>query len=590
MGRNFIEARQSDLVDRCYRAIKTLKIKNLLPDAPIVSKASFSFHIGIAIPVKFTLCSSPGDQDSNFLLIGWTKLENMLRNFSTDCFTAKRIQAGILLLALSIISSVPALAFDFNDLAKKAKQLASSSYKEPPKNISKGLENLDYDQYRDIRYKRENAYWRTSQLPFELTFFHQGRQFANAVKLNEITGKQVRPIPFDASAFDYGKNKLSPQDLKSAGFAGFRVHYPINKASYKDEVMVFLGASYLRAVGKEQIYGLSARGLAVDTALNSGEEFPRFVEFWIERPKANSKQLTIYALLDSRRVSGAYRFVVKPGEQTITEVKSQLFLRENVTKLGIAPLTSMYFSGENQRSPVEDYRPEVHDSDGLSIQSGPGEWIWRPLVNPKRLLVTSYGLSNPSGFGLMQRDQKQSNYEDLEARYEARPSVWVEPIGKWGSGRVELVQIPTPDEFNDNIVSYWVPDQLPKPGTPINFDYRLSWQKGDQKLPPLSWVTQTRRGHGFLRKPDDSIALFVDFEGPIFKKLAKDAKIDIRVSADSNGEILESHVVRNESTGAYRAALRIRRIDDKKPVEMRGFLQTVNTTLSETWSYILPAD
>ncbi len=510
----------------------------------------------------------------------------MLQNF----FIFTRARSGILLLALSFIHCAPALAFDFNDVAKKAKQLAASSYKEPQKNISKGLEKLDYDQYRDIRYKQDSAYWRSAKLPFELTFFHQGRQFESAVKINEITGKRARPIPFDARAFDYGANKLSAQDLKHAGFAGFRVHYALNKPNYKDELVVFLGASYLRAVGKEQIYGLSARGLAVDTALSSGEEFPRFVEFWIVRPAANSKQLTIYALLDSPRVSGAYRFIVKPGEQTITEVKSQLYLRENVTKLGIAPLTSMYFFGENQRAAVEDYRPEVHDSDGLSIQSGTGEWIWRPLVNPKRLLVTSYALSNPSGFGLMQRDEKQANYEDLEARYEARPSVWVEPVGKWGAGRVELVQIPTPNEFNDNIVSYWVPDQLPKPGVPINFDYQLSWLKGAQKVPPLSWVTQTRRGHGYLRKPDDSIALFVDFEGPIFKKLPKDTKIGVRVSADSNGEILESHVVQNPATGGWRAALRIRRVDDKKPVELRGFLQTVNTTLSETWSYILPAD
>ncbi|MFJ7567573.1 glucan biosynthesis protein G [Herminiimonas sp. NPDC097707] len=510
----------------------------------------------------------------------------MLQNF----FMFTRVQSGILLLALSFIPCVPALAFDFNDVARKARQLAATSYKEPQKNISKGLENLDYDQYRDIRYKRDSAYWRSAKLPFELTFFHQGRQFESAVKINEITGNRARPIPFDARAFDYGANKLSTQDLKHAGFSGFRVHYALNKPTYKDELVVFLGASYLRAVGKEQIYGLSARGLAVDTALNSGEEFPRFVEFWIARPAANSKQLTIYALLDSRRVSGAYRFIVKPGEQTITEVKSQLYLRENVSKLGIAPLTSMYFFGENQRAAVEDYRPEVHDSDGLSIQSGTGEWIWRPLVNPKRLLVTSYTLSNPSGFGLMQRDAKQTNYEDLEARYEARPSAWVEPMGKWGAGRVELVQIPTPNEFNDNIVAYWVPDQLPKPGVPINFDYRLSWLQGAQKGPPLSWVTQTRRGHGYLRKPDDSIALFVDFEGPIFKKLPKDAKINVRVSADSNGEILESHVVQNPATGGWRAALRIRRVDDKKPVELRGFLHTLNTTLSETWSYILPAD
>ncbi|HWT71535.1 MAG TPA: glucan biosynthesis protein G, partial [Oxalicibacterium sp.] len=332
------------------------------------------------------------------------------------------------------------------------------------------------------------------------------------------------------------------------------------------------------------------RGLAIDTALNSGEEFPRFEEFWIEKPTRSAKHLVIYALLDSPRATGAYRFTVKPGTQMVTEVKSQLYLRENVTKLGIAPLTSMYFFGENQRSEKADYRPEAHDSDGLSISSGTGEWIWRPLVNPKRLLVTSYKLTNPSGFGLMQRDQKQDHYEDLALRYEDRPSGWVEPVGKWGKGRVELVQIPTPDELNDNIVAYWVPDQLPKTGKPINLDYRLFWTRGDDsQRPPLSWVTQTRRGNGYMRKPDDSIALFVDFEGPIFKKLPADTKVDMRLSADTNAEILESHVMPNPSTGGWRAAIRLKQLDKKKPVEMRGFLETVNTTLSETWSYILPA-
>lgn len=493
-------------------------------------------------------------------------------------------------LALAFLPCVPALAFDFNDVAQKAKQLSASSYKKPQKNISKALEDLNYDQYRDIRFKRNEAYWRDAKLPFELTFFHQGRAYETPVKINEVVNNRARPIPFNPKQFDYGANRINAQDLRHLGYAGFRVHYAVNTPKYKDEVLVFLGASYLRGIGKNQVYGLSARGLAIDTGLNSGEEFPRFEEFWVERPAPGAKQLVIYALLDSERVTGAYRFVVKPGEQTVTEVKSRLYLRENVTRLGIAPLTSMYFFGENQRSVTEDYRPEVHDSDGLSIASGTGEWIWRPLVNPKRLLVTSYALSNPIGFGMMQRDQKQSNYEDLESHYEARPSGWVEPIGKWGKGRVELIQIPTPDELNDNIVAFWVPDQIPKPGTPINFDYRLSWTKGDeQQRPPLSWVTQTRRGNGYLRKPDNSVALFVDFEGPIFKRLPQDTKVNIRLSADANAEILESHAYRNDATGGWRAAIRLKRIDDKKPVEMRGFLQTNSTTLSETWSYILPA-
>jgi len=509
---------------------------------------------------------------------------------SWNFFKSMKYQHAVV-LAFSLLPCVPSLAFDFNDVAKKAKQLSMTSYKAPQKNISKALEDLSHDQYYDIRYKREAAYWRAEKLPFELTFFHQGSVYSSPVKINEVVAGRARTIPYSPKLFNFGANRINPADLHNLGFAGFRVHYALNTPKYKDEFLVFLGASYLRSVGKNQVYGLSARGLAIDTALNSGEEFPRFTEFWIEKPAPGAKQLVIYALLDSPRATGAYRFTVKPGEETFTDVKSQLYLRENVTKLGIAPLTSMYFFGENQRAAVEDYRPEAHDSDGLSIASGTGEWIWRPLVNPKRLLVTSYAMSNPTGFGLMQRDQNQSSYEDLDLRYEDRPGGWVEPIGKWGKGRVELVQIPTPDETNDNIVAYWVPDQLPAPGKPINFDFRLAWTRGDEsQRPPLSWVTQTRRGNGYMRKPDESVALFIDFAGPIFKKLPVDTKVDMRLSADGNAQILESRVMRNPATGGYRAAIRVKRIDDKKPIEMRGFLQTNNTTLSETWSYILPAE
>lgn len=489
-----------------------------------------------------------------------------------------------------LFRAVPSLAFDFDDVAEKAKRLAATAYIKPQKNVSKTLANLDYDQYRDIRFEPSSAHWRQAKLPFELAFFHQGRSFDSPVKLHEIAGKTVQEIRFDPKSFNYGANQLDPKDLAGLGFAGFRVHYPINTPKYKDEVMVFLGASYFRAVGKGQLYGLSARGLAVDTALSSGEEFPQFTEFWIERPAANEKELRIYALLNSPRVTGAYRFTLKPGVDTAVNVKAQLHVRENITKLGIAPLTTMYFFGENQRPQIEDYRPEVHDSDGLSIHSGTGEWIWRPLVNPKRLLVTSYALSNPLGFGLIQRDRQFNNYEDLEAHYELRPSVWVEPKGQWGAGRVELIQIPTPDETNDNIVAFWVPDKPPSPGEPFDVEYRLLWQKDGERRPPSSWATQTRRGHGWLRKQDDSIALAVDFEGPALRKLAAEAKVEAVVSSDANGKVLETNTIRNEITGGWRMTVRLRRADEKKPVELRGYLNGNNNALSETWSYILPPD
>ncbi|MDP5008323.1 MAG: glucan biosynthesis protein G, partial [Glaciimonas sp.] len=400
----------------------------------------------------------------------------------------------------------------------------------------------------------------------------------------------VQEMRFSLSDFNYGNNKLDPATLKALGYAGFRVNYPLNNARKKDEMLSFLGASYFRALGKDQQYGLSARGLAIDTGLSSGEEFPQFVEFWIDKPKAADKQITIFALLNSRRVTGAYRFVVKPGVETAMEVKAQLYLREHIEKLGIAPLTSMFFYGDNQRQSVDDYRPSVHDSDGLLVASKAGEWIWRPLVNPKRLLQTSFAQNNPVGFGLMQRDRDFNNYQDLDAHYENRPSAWVQPKGNWGAGRVELVQIPTPDDTNDNIVAYWVPDKQPKVGEPFNVEYTLSWLKNTEKFSPLSWVTQTRRGSRTQAQPkaDDGIGLMIDFDGPALKKLADNVTPKAIVSVDDNGKILSTNIVRNDVTGGWRLEVRVRRNEESKPVELRAVLRTGSTTLSETWSYILP--
>jgi periplasmic glucans biosynthesis protein len=248
----------------------------------------------------------------------------------------------------------------------------------------------------------------------------------------------------------------------------------------------------------------------------------------------------------------------------------------------------MYLFGENQRPPYEDFRPEVHDSDGLSIHAGQGEWIWRPLVNPRRLLATSFSMTNPRGFGLMQRDRDYAHYEDTEVRHELRPSAWVAPKGDWGPGRVELVQIPVPDETNDSIVAYWVPERQPAPHEPYDFEYRLHWQKDTEMRPPQAWVAQTRRGRGYARKPDDSVSFVVDWEGPAFKEPANEAKVEAVVSSDGNGRILEVNGWPNEVTGGWRMTVRMRRVDDAKPVELRGFLHNRGTALSETWSYILP--
>jgi glucans biosynthesis protein len=495
-----------------------------------------------------------------------------------------------ILVTLALATLAPcAGAFDFGDVAQRAQALAAKAYAKRSGELPAELQQLKYEDYKDIRFRPERMHWRGQGLPFELAFFHEGMYFDQPVRINEVSADGVREIRYRPEDFDFGANKVDPRTWHGLGFAGFRVHYAINGPKYKDEVLAFLGASYFRALGQGQVYGLSARALAIDTAIASGEEFPRFVEFWIQRPAPADRQLSLYALLDSPRVAGAYRFVLKPGVDTAIEVKARLYFRADVGKVGIAPFSSMYYFGSNQHADHEDYRPQTHDSDGLAVKSGNGEWIWRPLVNPKRLLVTSFATVDPRGFGLQQRDRRFDSYEDLAARYDLRPSVWVEPRGRWGAGRVELVQLPTPDETNDNVAAYWVPDKPPKPNEAYDLEYRMLWQKKTERRPPLMWAAQTLRGRGYMAKPDDSLWLQVDFVGgPAPKLPAPETKAAIYL--DANAEMLESRVEQNVVSGGWRLVLRLRRADAAKPVEMRAYLHRANRAISETWSYILPAE
>ena len=498
------------------------------------------------------------------------------------------------LLALLIATgAASAQAFGLTDVGAMARELAAKPWSAPENRLPPALRNLSYDQQRDIRFKPEKALWRAENLPFELMFFHPGRDM-EPVRINEVASGTARPLRYDSADFDFGKNGFDAASFGDLGFAGFRVHYALNTPAYKDEVFVALGASYFRAVGKGQHYGLSARGLAIDTAGGAGpEEFPRFTEFWFEKPAPDAKSLVFYALLDSPRATGAYRFELRPGEETVVDVTSRVFLRAGanpaIKTLGIAPLTSMFFFGENQPR-AGDFRPEVHDSDGLMVASGSGEWIWRPLSNPAQPLVTSFAVDRLKGFGLMQRDRDFSHYEDTEARYDKRPSAWVEPVGDWGPGRVELLQFKTPDETHDNIAAYWVPATLPKAGEPLALQWRVHFQGDQQQRPPNGWTVQSRRGLGYTEASaaalKGQVQYVVDFNGPALDALAADALVKVVASTGDNGRILENNVYRNPVTGAWRMTLRFARADPAKPVELRAFLQHGNDTVSETWSNI----
>ena len=497
-----------------------------------------------------------------------------------------RVAALVGAIAATAITAGTAAAFDLNDVIARAQQLAERAYEAPPDQVPEWLRTITYDQWRDIRFRPEDALWRNKKLPFQVQFFHPGLYYDHAVAINVVDGSTVRPVDFSPSLFDYGRNDFASKVPQRLGFAGFRIHAPIKKPNYYDEVIVFLGASYFRAVGKDQAFGLSARALAIDTALPGGEEFPSFREFWLITPSARAKELIVYALLDSPSLTGAYRFGITPGAQTAVAVEARLFLRREVQKIGFAPLTSMFFYGENTGRPVEDFRPEVHDSDGLLLSLATGEWLWRPLDNPRLLQVTGFRMPNPKGFGIVQRDRDFENYQDLETRREQRPSAWVVPSGDWGKGRLELVEIPTKGDTNDNIVAYWVPEAQPKPGERASVSYTVYWYGDDPLRPPGGRVVATRRDRG---NKEDAYRFVIDFAGKPLAALPDTTVLRGVVtiaSGEDSAELLDQHVVKKPGSGEWRLTFQVRP-KRKEPIELRAFLDKGDSTLTETWSYTL---
>lgn len=485
-------------------------------------------------------------------------------------------------LLLTLVAQAWAAGFGFDAVAREAEALSRQAFQPPPP-LPQALAALSYDQYRRIRFREERSLWRDAALPFDLQFFPLGRGFTQPLRLFEVVNGQVRPLQVPGSDFVDDDGVLAGG---VAGITGFRVRHPLSAPGARDEVIAFLGASYFRALGVGQRYGLSARGLAVDTVGGRGEEFPAFTSFWLERPAPGAAALRLYALLDSPRVAGAYSFTLQPGSTTVLHVQARLWLRGPVAMLGIAPLSSMFLAGENQPA-SGDYRPEVHDSDGLQVHTAAGEWLWRPLHNPRGSFVSSFALQSPRGFGLMQRDRRFASYEDLEAHYEKRPSAWVEPVGDWGAGRVELLQFHTPDETHDNVAAYWVPATLPAAGQPLDLRWRLHWAGDTAPQAPGALVQQTRRGHGYVKAPPapGQLQFHVDFAGPPLQGLAADAPVEAVVSG--NARSMRAQAYANAATGGWRMTLDVDRGDARQPLELRAFLRLNGRTLSETWSYAL---
>lgn len=467
-----------------------------------------------------------------------------------------------------------------------AQERAAQPYHIHSTPLPREFATLTYDQYRDISFRSAAALWH-GQSMFEVQFFHRGFNFDRRVNIYEVLPSGVRQVAYNPAMFQFGRDVPRVQLPANLGFAGLSVHYPLNSPTSKDEVIAFLGASYFRALGRNSGYGVSARGLALDTATPAGEEFPYFTDFWLVRPQPNQRTMTIYALLDSPSITGAYEFDVRPGTLTQVQVTAELNPRRAVDKLGIAPLTSMFLYGESSEGrSFDDWRPEVHNSDGLMMETGTGEWLWRPLDNPATLQVNRYMDDNPKGFGLIQRDRNFADYEDPDSQYERRPSYWIEPLGDWGQGGIELIEIPSDEEIHENIDAYWVPSAAVVAHAPIRFSYLMSaYMSSDGRWPPGGKVVGTRFGpvlNGTTPVSGMRLVL-IDFAGGDLESLLPSQPVHADVSVDG-GAVEHVTVQRIPENGVWRVTIAVKPSGDQ-PVDLRCYLDLYGEALSETWTY-----
>ena len=509
----------------------------------------------------------------------------------------------LLTIAPRCFARVESVEVTLDYIDKKAQERARKPFHSPRVDLPDVLkaEQLDYDKYREIRFRHDRALWSSEKLPFSVEFFHPGYLYQDPVHLNEFTLTHLQPIRFVTDFFDYGSqggSKLAAKIPADTGYAGFRIHFPVNAPDRMDEVASFLGTSYFRMLGKGQSYGQSARGLTIDCGEDDlAEEFPLFTDWWLGKPHHEDTDLRLYAILDSPNCVGAYRFVIHPGETTIADVEAVVYFRtpdlvqaaspgrKPPANIGIAPLTSMFWFGENSERKFTDYRPEVHDTDGLLMRMDNGEVLWRPLDNTKATRRQFFATKNIRGYGLLQRDRDFDSYQDIFNPYQKVPSVWVEPHGDWGEGEVRLIELSVSTEDRDNVVAFWSPKEVPKPMQPLHFSYALYWTRETDRNFSENKVVSTRIG---LDIRDKNRHVFViDYAGPKLAQFTENTPPTSVPSCSANGIIAENQIFRNPVNGNWRVVLKLEpKAGNKDPIDLRCTLVKGEESLTETWTYL----
>jgi glucans biosynthesis protein len=481
---------------------------------------------------------------------------------------------------------VPAYAADFNmtNVEAKAKTLVNSTYDARPQPIPAFLKDLSPEQYAQIQ--DDSPLWRGDNLPFQAQFYLPGPWFHRPVVIRSVVDGVVQPIPFTLKHFSFGDLNV-PKDMpRKLGYAGFRLLAPLNTPPHYNEFISFLGATYFRAVGKDAIYGTSARGLGIDTAQPSGEIFPYFKKFWLVQPKKGATRMVVYALMDSPVATGAYRFTIQQGDSSTVHVDATIYLRKPVKVLELAPLTSMYWHGHGRGVSAGDWHPAQHDSSDLVMADGNGEWTTRPINNPLHIQTTTYDMDHPEGFGLIQEDRQFSAYEGIETNYQQRPSVWVQPDGDWGKGQVRLVELPTNNRNLDNIVAFWVPEHVPALKKPLHFAYTVRFFLNNHDLIPLAHPVGTYLGNDI--KVPGARTVVIDFAGGALTNLPGTVPMQVHLNAADNAKVLSQKLEWNKEDHVWRVLAVIQPQPDS-PSNVRCFLTLDNHVISNTWTYLLRA-
>jgi glucans biosynthesis protein len=516
-----------------------------------------------------------------------------------------RLVCWILMMASAVAVPARVAAREFAEVtldyvAQKAEQRAKKPFHSPKIDFPDFLkaDKLDYDKYREIEFRHDKALWAADNLPFRVEFFHPGYLYQEPVHINEFTINAVQPVRFVQDFFNYRALHLEKRIPADTGYAGFRLLYRLNDPDKFDELGAFQGASYFRLLGKGQRYGQSARGLALDCGeTDRPEEFPLFTDWWLGKPDPSDDRLKLFAILDSVTCAGAYRMVIIPGETTVVDIEAVLYFREpaqiapvnpnrkEIKTVGLAPLTSMFWFGKASERKFDDYRPEVHDSDGLLMQMDNGEILWRPLNNPTQMRHQRFAAKDIRGYGLFQRERDFSAYQDLFNYYHQTPSVWVEPHGHWGEGEVNLVELPTQYEGLDNIVAFWDPKEKPQPMKPYRFSYTLYWTRETDRQYSVNKVAATRIGLDPRNGNQHEFA--IDFTGPKINSVAENSPPKAIASCSTNAAIVYNDVFRNPFNNSWRVILKMEpKPGNQDPVDLRCTLQKGEEVLGETWTYL----